>query len=242
VSEPEHYEQHYFEEDHERWFNNPNTALFEGILQRITRLSRDASVLDLGCGRGDLLKYLHRREPNLSLSGIDLAPSDPVEGINLLQGDVFTARFERQFDVVVSLAVIEHVSNVHAFVHRLHDLCRPGGLVIILTVNDQGVVYRTARVLARLRMTTPFNRLYSKHHLNHFNISSLRRLVEMHGLKVRETIRHNSPLAAVDIPPASGPKTAVFRLGIWGLFVLGRATGQTLLQTIVCERPEAPLS
>lgn len=240
ISDPEAYGREYFEESHEKWFNNPNIALFEAIRRRIAQVKSNASVLDLGCGRADLLRYLRRREPRVSLCGVDLTPNDPVEGIRLVQDDLFATRFEQRFDVVTSLAVIEHVPNVHAFVQRLHELCRPGGLVIISTVNDQGVFYRTARVMRRFRMATAFNRLYSKHHLNHFNVSSLRRLVELHGLTVRETIRHNSPLAAVDVPPASRFKTAVFRFGIWSLFLLGWLTGQTLFQTIVCERSEGP--
>src|SRR5689334_8370266 len=65
----ENYEEDYFDDEHSRWFDHPNTALFD----RIGRLiPRQASVLDVGCGRGDFLRHLARTRPDLQLTGIDL--------------------------------------------------------------------------------------------------------------------------------------------------------------------------
>ena len=233
----EGYGRDYFEDQAHNWFENPNIGLFEAVRTRLEPLGPDASILDMGCGNGDLLAYLRDREPRMSLTGIDLAPQPPIQGVTLLHGDLYSTSFDRLFDAVISLAVIEHVPDVHTYMQNLAKITRPGGLIIIMTVNDRGVFYGTARMMRRLGMVTPFNRLYSKHHLNHFNISSLNRLVGLTGLTVKETLRHNSPMASVDIPKVSRLESAVFRLGIKGLFLLGKMTGQTLLQTIVCEKP-----
>lgn len=41
----------------------------------------------------------------------------------------------RQFDVVLALEIIEHVSDAQAFVKSLVDLCKPGGVIVISTLN-----------------------------------------------------------------------------------------------------------
>lgn len=232
----EAYDPDYYEVTHRNWFAHPHIALFARIYDEIAAVNPHASVLDLGCGRGDLLKYLHGRNPQLELTGIDLSPNAPAEDITFLQGDALTTDFGRTYNAVVNLAVIEHVGDVHAFAQRLAELCTPGGIVVIMTLNDRSVLYGTARGLRRVGVHKPFERLYSKHHLNHFNIRSLRRLVESHGLKVEKTIRTNAPLGAVDFTAASPLGAAVMRAGVWGVFALGRLTGGTYLQTIVCRR------
>jgi SAM-dependent methyltransferase len=68
IRSPERYEASYFEEDHRRWFEHPNTELFERILAEVPK---GASVVDVGCGRGDFLRFARNARPDLNLTGID---------------------------------------------------------------------------------------------------------------------------------------------------------------------------
>jgi SAM-dependent methyltransferase len=215
---------------HSNWFANPNVALFDYVAQVIDRHKRAASVIDIGAGRGELLTYLRNRDPALSLTGIDIALEPDIEGVEVVREDVMAVDFgERRWDIAVSLATIEHLADVKEFTETFRSLLVPGGLAIISTNNERGVPYDVARALRRIGYATAFERLYDRHHLNHFNPTSLETLMERSRFKVLELRRHNIPLAAVDMPRES----RVLRAGVWGTFALGRLIGRTFFQTVV---------
>jgi 2-polyprenyl-3-methyl-5-hydroxy-6-metoxy-1,4-benzoquinol methylase len=234
----EGYNSEYFDVTHANWFNNPNIALFEMYNKFITNFKIDASIIDIGCGRGDFLKFLRKKNHRLSLTGIDLYKNSPVEGINFINDDIFGADLNRQFDIVVNTAVIEHVANVQKFTKRLYELCSSKGLVIITTVNDRGIIYGIARLLHRFGYTMPLERLYNSHHLNHFNVSSLRHLLHVNKLSVKKIRYHNFPLSAVDSPVQSPIFNVIFWSGVWGIFMLSRLIRSTYFQTVVCYKQQ----
>jgi SAM-dependent methyltransferase len=223
---PEYYEKN--------WFQHANMELFGALGRMISTFKADASVADIGCGDGAFLKYLRRTCPNFTLVGVDLSSNEPYEGIEFVQGDVLAFDITRRFDVVVSLATIEHIVDVQTFVGRVKRLCQPGGLVITMTLNDRSILYASARLLKRFGFAGPCNQLYSGHHLNHFNTASLRKLLELNGLTVRQVLLHNIPLAAVDVVTASPLSAFIQRCGVFGTFQLGKLARRTYLQTVIC--------
>jgi SAM-dependent methyltransferase len=236
IGEIEKYEPEYFEKEHRNWFLHPNLALYAKLSRVIFGLRPDASVLDVGCGNGNFLRYLAAQSKRFSLTGIDMAPNAPDDGIIYLQGDFLSLEFERKFDVLVNLAVIEHIPDVTTFAKRMSAICKPGGLVITMTVDERSLVYGAARMSQRVGYSVPLRRLYSKHHLNHFTSSSLKQLLERHGLATVQVIRHNSPMAAVDLPKTSWVTAGVLRAGVWCGFQLGRLTQRTMLQTLISQK------
>lgn len=234
----ERYEPEYFEQTHRNWFMNPNVALFEQ-LTRFLSVDGTHSVIDVGCGKGSFLSYLaDRTQPGLSLTGIDLSPNPPHPNIEYISGDIMTLPIPHQFDVVVSLAVIEHIADVQGFVRKLHDLCRPEGCVIVMTVNDNSILYGIARVLRQVGATLTFNRLYSSHHVHHFTRRSLSRLLEQNGFSIKTVILHNAPLAAIDIPVSSRTIAGLLRMAVAAVFVAGTLLRRTYQQTVVCRRTD----
>ncbi len=97
IAHAERFDSSYAEEAHKRWFAHPNIKLFRRVADVIPT---GVSVLDVGCGQGDFLRYLSTLRPDLKLTGIDLAPNPDVSGIRFLQGDVLTTEFDEHFDVV----------------------------------------------------------------------------------------------------------------------------------------------
>jgi hypothetical protein len=219
---------------HENWFANPNVSLFAYVARTIASHKEDATVIDIGAGRGELLRYLRDHNPRLSLTGLDASLRPDINGVEVVRADINAVDFSnRHWDVAVTLATIEHLADVKAFATRLRSIIVTGGLAIVATNNERSIPYDVARALRKIGYDLPFERLYDRHHLNHFNTRSLRMLLERSGLRPLRLHRHNIPLAAVDMPQESG----VLKLGVWGTFAIGRLTGRTFFQTLVLENP-----
>jgi len=234
IAQPERYGSSYYEVDHKRWFEHPNLALFARVASFIPL---GASVLDVGCGRGDFLRFARNSRPDLRLAGIDIAKNDESsDGVRFLQGDIFQMDADEHFDAIVSLAVIEHVADVTAFVRKLRELMKPRAIAAVMTLNDSSLLYGLARAGRRLGVPLAFNRLYSKHHLHHFTPRSLRTLFREQGFSVRTQFSHDAPIEAMDIPVESEAAGAVLRLGLRIVWTAGRTTDRGYLQTVICER------
>lgn len=230
------YSQEYFDVTHRKWFANPDVGLFEKIANFIQDQQSVVSLLDVGCGNGNFLRHLSKKNLGISLTGIDVADNKYSEGFAFIKGDALRYQFDRTFDIVTSIAVIEHIADVNRFIKRLKDLCSPGGVIIITTINDRSVLYTAARFFRKLGFAAPSDRLYSKHHLNHFNINSLAHLVASHKLLAVKTVKHNAPLNAIDFTSSSPLLSAFLRIGVWKAFMLGSLTGKTYQQTIICKK------
>lgn len=114
-------------------------------------------ILDIGCGGGLISEPLCRL--GAAVTGID--PGDRniaiAKGHAEPQGlaiDYRVATVEQlaeageQFDAVVCLEVVEHVPDVPAFVKACASLVRPGGMMILSTINRNLKSYALAIVAA----------------------------------------------------------------------------------------------
>lgn len=122
-----------------------------GLDRRSLRPFEGLRVLDIGCGGGLVAEPMSRL-------GADVVGADAAEG------NIAVARVHAEqqglpidyrattaealvaagevFDVVLALEIVEHVADPAAFVATCSDLVRPGGLVILSTLN------RTAKSFA----------------------------------------------------------------------------------------------
>ena len=239
IFDPETYCDSYFDEQHRRWFEHPNVALFERIASFIPP---GASVLDVGCGKGNFLRFLRGIRPDLRPCGIDLSTNVDDEGVRFIRGDILGTEIDERFDAVVSLAVIEHVPDVKGFVQRLWALAKPRGIVIAMTLNDSSLLYALARTGRRVGVSLAFDRLYSKHHLHHFTPDSLRAAFASPGFSIAETFDHDAPIEAMDIPVKSPVADAMLRSGLSLIWKAARLVRRSYLQTIICTTRTAPIS
>lgn len=116
---------------------------YDEMLERLVHyLPPDArSVLELGCGTGNLSAALVRHHPRAELVLVDAAP-EMVEACRARladAGDRVTgrvARFEElpgeaaSFDLVTSAISLHHVADKAALYARLFELLRPGGSLV----------------------------------------------------------------------------------------------------------------
>jgi 2-polyprenyl-6-hydroxyphenyl methylase / 3-demethylubiquinone-9 3-methyltransferase len=105
---------------------------------------RDLRILDIGCGGGIVSEPLARLGANVT--GIDPAEEN-VEIAKLhaeksgLAIDYRTMTIEaladigEKFDIVIASEVVEHVADFELFVQRAAEIVKPGGLMIVTTIN-----------------------------------------------------------------------------------------------------------
>jgi SAM-dependent methyltransferase len=121
-------------EDEHWWFATRTWALLNWLDAISAR--RDAQVLDVGCGAGNMLHHLARYG---RVKGIDVDPR-PVamaqaRGYDVRQADA-ACGFpfpDASFDLVTALDVIEHVGDDEAVLRESCRVLRPGGHLAITT-------------------------------------------------------------------------------------------------------------
>jgi len=97
---------------------------------RRTNAFPESRILDVGCGRGDLLRAL-RSSGFRRLIGVDpfRRESEHFDGISLLKQSVFDV--EGSFDLVMSHHSLEHTPDPLPVLSRLSSLAAPGGFVLL---------------------------------------------------------------------------------------------------------------
>jgi ubiquinone/menaquinone biosynthesis C-methylase UbiE len=106
-------------------------------------------ILDLGCGTGNLMVELLRREPSLNLSGIDLSPTMTARArgklrrshVTLATGDLLAYLAtcgNETFDAVASVNVIYALPDRTLLWRELRRVLKPNGRLIIATATRTG--------------------------------------------------------------------------------------------------------
>jgi SAM-dependent methyltransferase len=123
------------------------------------------TVLDAGCGMGDLLPYIYSKSLNFDYLGLDVVPEfidiaiKRYEGHRFMVEDPFSDRFKQHFDVVISCGVMNHNSinwldNRKKMIAKLFSLSNQ-----VLVFNMTGGFYNSKEVknIAYASITEIFN-------------------------------------------------------------------------------------
>ncbi len=121
-----------------------DTGLHAQIANKISELSlpHGAKVLDYGAGEGALSERLSDMGYKITAADTDIdafkcskAVFDQVDFDNEKEFSNFIAKNTGQFDVVISVEVIEHVQDQWGYVRQLMSLVKPSGYLLITTPN-----------------------------------------------------------------------------------------------------------
>jgi SAM-dependent methyltransferase len=198
----------------------------------------DASVLDLGCGRGGVVELVWR---NVKLAaGLD--PDVPsltghrARGMPIVRGVGEHLPFASEsFDLVVCVWVLEHLREPLTVFREVGRVLRPGGHFVFLTPNLRNpllVLNRIGKALP-LVQTRLVSRFYGRRESDTFpvqyranTVAGLRRLAEASGLGVVE-------LRVVPDPTYLAVNGLMFTTSVfaerlmpkgWGVHLLGDVT------------------
>lgn len=149
-----------------RWLHKYNAIrvpyIKDAICQQFGRGSsqpdclRDLRILDIGCGGGVLCEPL--AQLGAAVTGVD--PAGTAIGVarrHAKEASIIVdyrcdtiealARAGEQFDAVLAMEVIEHVAHIDNFLDRCAQLVRPGGLLMLSTINRTWKSYAFAIVM-----------------------------------------------------------------------------------------------
>jgi SAM-dependent methyltransferase len=141
--------------------------LFERVYRRVTddvvreaaarRLGRGATILDLGCGPGDLVVAISRRLREARVVGMDLSPSmllwagrhATTDGrVKFMVGDAADLPFDDEsVDLVVSTLSLHHWAEPADAFAEVARVLRPGGQALIY---DLGLLTFTRSEMAKI--------------------------------------------------------------------------------------------
>jgi SAM-dependent methyltransferase len=108
------------------------------------------SLIDLGCGRGDLYRALATTFDNylgVDVVGYDNWPTD----VPFLSTDLNSDCFELEScsaDIVAAVELIEHLENPRALIRTMTRLVRPGGWIVVTTPNQLSLLSKLSLLIS----------------------------------------------------------------------------------------------
>jgi SAM-dependent methyltransferase len=143
------------EEDRHWWFASRTRALIN--LMDAIPLGRDLSLLDIGCGAGNMMHHLNRYG---HVKGVEIDPR-PVavahqRGYDVEQGDASHGLTyeDATFDVVTALDVIEHNQDDISMLREAYRVLKPGGHIVITVPAFMWLWSRNDQINAHVRRYT----------------------------------------------------------------------------------------
>ncbi len=147
-------------------------AIFRECCDWLIEWQRTGRVLEVGCSFGHFLNKMEGR--GWKTVGIEPSPVAVRYAREHITGQIFQSDLENvelepeSFDAVVSLYVLEHVSDPRAFLAKVFDVLHLGGLAIIRTTYVEPLM-PIFRIFGQSGMHAPM-------HLNDFSPHVMRRL------------------------------------------------------------------
>ncbi len=108
-------------------------------------LKKDATILELACGPGNITKYLLDKRPDLKILGTDLAPNmvalakinNPTAEFKVMDCRELT-KVDKTFDAIMCGFCLPYLSKEEAIklIADASQLLKPGGVIYISTIED----------------------------------------------------------------------------------------------------------
>ena len=178
------YEDRYYREGSGERFLPPLEGLIAGFLRlRVAGIRKrepgPGSLLDVGCGRGNLLEMFQRRGWRVLGTQVSRTAAGAARrrGVEVLRGELPEMELPPgTFDVVTFFHVLEHLDRPERYLRKAAELLRPGGLLVVEVPNFASPGFR---ILGARNFCLDY-----PNHLVFFTPSSLRGLLVRSGFSI----------------------------------------------------------
>ncbi len=169
---------------------SPEIRIYRRALDDLAALAPPGRLLDVGCATGvflDLARAAGWRVAGVELSERHAAYARGTFGLEVWQGDFLDAPYPpASFDAITMWDFLEHVLDPRAVLRRARALLKPGGLLLVFTIDTASLFNRLGDLLQRLSgggATRVLELLYDARHNYYFTREALRRLLEGSGFR-----------------------------------------------------------
>ncbi len=114
----------------------PMTAMGSEVLDRLV-LGGDETVLDAGCGTGNVTRVLLERLPRGHVIAVDASPSMVAEaraqlpgGVDVREADLLELELDAPVDAILSTATFHWIGDHERLFANLHAALKPGGRLV----------------------------------------------------------------------------------------------------------------
>jgi 2-polyprenyl-3-methyl-5-hydroxy-6-metoxy-1,4-benzoquinol methylase len=194
-----------------------------------TLLGRKGSMLEVGCGRGELLEGA--KDEGWTVFGIEMTPAFAAEaesrGVTVERSPVETATVlgRRQFDVILFAAILEHLYRPADILRRARRALPAGGLIFIDVPNEESLTMTLGNFYMRIRgrdWRINLSPTFSPYHVVGFTPDSLRRALKATGFDV---VRMTGPRWSNSLPQPRGLTAFIEHRGLTAASWLGCKLG-----------------
>lgn len=149
-----------------------------------TGVNHDAikNILDIGCGKCDLLGSFGAVFNNAVLYGLDFSPQARLFGIdkgikNIVIGDFYDQIFNgKQFNIISATGVIEHQVDLSRFMEKIVSISQKGTYLLIEVPDSISILKNRDDLRAKF-----MHDICNNEHFHHFNPYSLIKYLERFG-------------------------------------------------------------
>lgn len=125
-----------------------NADYFKFLVCDVWQISKPIEILDCGCGYGALgLMLLPLLPKGSKYVGVDFAENMIAEAKKIYENEAYEAEFMqadilelqsmKQYDMVISQALLRHVNDAEAFLCKMLEMTKYGGMVISIESNRE---------------------------------------------------------------------------------------------------------
>jgi 2-polyprenyl-3-methyl-5-hydroxy-6-metoxy-1,4-benzoquinol methylase len=145
------------------------------------------TLLDIGTGHG-LLPLLASKRGYVA-EGTDVSRHvcenlPPKIGIPIHHGSVEEIRFDKSFDIITLIHVLEHTESPVSTINRCRELLNEGGFIVVVVPNYRSLDTRIKDFLSKRNLKSrPFKHLALGHHNYVFSLENLELLGRLAGLR-----------------------------------------------------------
>lgn len=196
--------------------------IFPFIKRRLSQISCQKSLLDLGCGGGTLSLFMGAQ--GFKVVGIDISQTSIKmakksasilklnESVKFLVGDITKIAINKEYSFILCLEVLEHVQDDKKLLNKLFGLLSKGGLLII------SVPMKTAPLM-KLKIGKEFENKVG--HLRRYTDNELVLLLKEIGFVPQKIIKTEGILRnSLFVIPILGNLVKVMKGPISSLFTL----------------------
>lgn len=181
---------HFYNDGHRRLYvgmEKPDNAYFQGryragkatfdFLSKHMKIS-GKHILEVGCGSGAILKYLH--DSGASVKGIDLSREYLDYGrmrynLDLTSTDLFDLPDNHEFDLIIYSDVLEHILEPRGHLGKIKGLLKANGLLYIKVPGTKNILRP---------YLGDFLKSLQNAHVYYYSLVTLQNLVESCGYRM----------------------------------------------------------